>query len=400
MLKIMLLCIFDECFKRWEIMSNLLKIIILSIFSFIMLGSINASVTYKDGDKYVKFGGRIQLQYYVDDSDGKSSEDKLIFRRLRPYIEGSVHTDWKGKFQWDMGNSKTEIKDAYFQYKGIEDLKITLGNLCFPFSRELLTSSKKQQLVERTFVGDHNYGTPDRQTGIHIEGSVLNKIINWKASVAIGAVDPDNKKLDFDSVVSLHNGNDWSQGPMIGVRIDFFPLGKIKFSQGDFSDGDMKIGLGLSAFTWSNDNDNLTSYSIEDGYTSRLDVDKITGLNVDMAIRGGGISVDMQYNVFDSDLVDANITNGLYQNSSTTLENLAIEGGFMVVAEKLEIVAGYQSQDADNYVETWDRASVGVNFYIHKYDVKTQLTYRQNSNKDGITDNDGNEIFLQTQYVF
>ena len=376
------------------------KLISLGLISLLMSQSAFTSVTYKDGEKYVKFGGRIQLQYYVDDPDGKSSEDKLFFRRLRPYIEGSVHKDWKGKFQWDMGKSTTEIKDAYLQYKGIEDIKISVGNANFPFSRELLTSSKKQQLVERTFVGDHNYGTPDRQAGIHVEGSNLNKTIEWKTSVAIGAIDPDNKKLDFDTVISLNSGNDWSEGPMIGARIDFFPLGHFKFSQGDFKNDDIKIGFGLSAFTWVNDNDNLTPYSIEDEHTKKLDVDKVTGLEADIAIRGLGFSVDMQYNTFDSDLVDAGITNGLYKDSSTTLENYAIEGGFMVVPEKLEIVVGYQVQDADNYARTWDRASVGVNFYIHKHDIKNQLTYRQNSNKDGVDGNDVNEIFLQTQYVF
>ena len=376
------------------------KLISLGLISFLISQLAFASVTYKNGEKYVKFGGRIQLQYYIDDPDEKDSEDKLFFRRLRPYIEGSAHKDWKGKFQWDMGKSTTEIKDAYLQYKGIEDIKISIGNANFPFSRELLTSSKKQQLIERTFVGDHNYGTPDRQAGIHVEGSSLNKTFQFKTSIAIGAIDPDNKKLDFDTVISLNKGHDWSEGPMIGARIDFFPLGHFKFSQGDFADDDIKIGFGLSAFTWANDSDNLTPYSIENEHTKKLDVDKVTGLEADIAIRGFGFSVDMQYNTFNSDLVDAGITNGLYKDSSTTLENYAIEGGFMIVPEKLEIVAGYQVQDADNYAKNWDRVSIGVNFYIHKHDIKTGVTYRQNSNKDGIDGNDVNETFLQTQYVF
>jgi len=380
--------------------NKIFKLIILNLFSFLIINSINASVTYKDGDKYVKFGGRIQLQYYINDPDGQSSEDDLFFRRLRPYIEGSTNKDWKCKFQWDMGKSKTELKDTYFQYKGIDDIKITIGNISFPFSRELLTSSKKQQLVERTFIGDHNYGTPDRQTGIHIAGANSDKTIEWKTSLAIGALDPDNKKLDFDSVVSLNSGDDWSEGPMIGARIDFFPLGYFKFSQGDFSTDEIKIGIGLSAFTWGNDDDNLTPYSIENGHTKKLDVDKVTGLEADIAIRGFGLSIDMQYNTFDSDLVDGGITNGLYKNSSTTLENYALEGGFMAIPETLEIVAGYQVQDADNYIKTWDRVSVGINFYINKHKIKTGITYRQNSNKDGIDGNDVNETFLQTQCVF
>jgi len=29
----------------------------------------NAGITYKDGDKYLKIGGRIQMQYYTADPD-------------------------------------------------------------------------------------------------------------------------------------------------------------------------------------------------------------------------------------------------------------------------------------------------------------------------------------------
>ncbi len=159
-----------------------------------------------------------------------------------------MHKDWKGKFQWDMGkttgDNEVAIKDAYMQYKGFEDMKITVGNANFPFSREFLTSSKYQQLVERTFVGDHDYGTPDRNTGIHVEG------------------------------------------------------------------------------------------------------------------------------------------------------------GYMVLPETLEIVAGYQFQDADNYATQWTRASVGANWFIHKHDIKLQFTYRIGKDLKGVQGSDENEAFVQAQYVF
>ncbi|MFQ5488755.1 MAG: hypothetical protein ACE5ET_09975, partial [Gammaproteobacteria bacterium] len=67
---------------------------------------------------------------------------------------------------------------------------------------------------------------------------------------------------------------------------------------------------------------------------------------------------------------------------------------------QLELVAGFQRQDADNYAETWDRRSVGLNWFVHKHDVKYQLTYRQNKNKDGVDGSDESEVFAQAQYVF
>ena len=76
-----------------------------------------AGVTvYKDDSgKYVKIGGRIQLQYHQVDPDNGSSSDELFFRRLRPYIEGSLHKYWLGKFQLDMGKAEDD-NDWHFPH--------------------------------------------------------------------------------------------------------------------------------------------------------------------------------------------------------------------------------------------------------------------------------------------
>ncbi|MFO7871908.1 MAG: porin [Kiritimatiellia bacterium] len=350
-------------------------------------------VKYKneDGD-YIKLGGRIQLQYHSEDPDDGDSEDELRFRRLRPYIEGSTHSGWKGKWQWDMGKGKVEIKDCYLQYKEFEGVAIGIGNMNFPFSREKLTSSKKQQLVERTFVGDHNYGTPDRQAGIHLTGNNDSKTVAWGLSLAEGGQDPSNKKLDFDTIASLNRGDDWSEGPMAGARLAIHPMGWDKPSQGDFS-REGKAYLGVGAFTWANDDDNLDA-------SRSNDVDSVTGFEIGGGIRGGGVSIDAQYNQFNSELVQAGITSGLYKNSETTLKNWAVEGGVMIVPNALEVVAGYQSQDADNYADSWNRASVGLNVFQAKHDIKYQLTYRMGENKDGKKGHDLDEMFVQAQYVF
>lgn len=120
---------------------------------------------------------------------------------------------WKGKFQFDIGQAEDDnelaIKDAYMQYTGFEALKIAVGNAPFPFSREFLTSSKRQQLVERTFVGDHNYGTPDRNVGVHVTGELARQL-TWGISGASASIDPDNEKLDFDTPVN--KDSDFNEG--------------------------------------------------------------------------------------------------------------------------------------------------------------------------------------------
>lgn len=365
-------------------------------------GNASGITVYENGEKYVKVGGRIQLQYHSADQDAGSNTDTLAFRRLRPYIEGSLHKDWKGKFQWDMGEANGDneiaIKDAYMQYKVSDNMKVAFGNANFPFSRELLTSSKKQQLVERTFVGDHNYGTPDRNLGFHMTGHNGDKKLTYAASFASASIDPDHNKLDFDTPVN--KGDDFNEGWIIGGRVDFHPFGKMKFSQGDFKTKTLAT-VGVSAFAWSNDgdNDSHTALGVDDG-SSKPDVDSVTGVEISGAFRNGGLSVDAEYNLFDAETVVNNYTGGIYQNGSSELKNWSIEGGYMVIPAKLELVVGYQSQDADNYATEWTRTSVGANWFLKKHDVKMQLSYRMGENLKGVSGSDEDEIFVQAQYVF
>jgi phosphate-selective porin OprO/OprP len=379
---------------KMEKMMKSISTVLLVALAIVTTGTIamGGGVKYKneDGD-YVKFGARLQLQYHMEDPKDGESTDSIFFRRLRPYIEGSTHENWKGKWQFDLGKGSVEIKDAFMAYTGIDGMTVMIGNYTMPYSREVITSSKKQQLVERTFVGDHNYGTPERQAGIHLTGKAADTV-TWGASVAKAAHDPSNKKLDFDTVASLNKGDDWTEGEMVAARVDLHPMGIVKFEQGDFK-GDCKATVGVAAFSYQGDED-------DEGEPGE-NLDTATGYEVSAALRVAGLSVDAEYNSIEAELVDGPAgTDGLYVDGKTTLENYAVEGGFMVLPKTLEIVAGYQSQDADGYAKSWNRTSVGANFFVAKHDIKYQLTYRMGENKDGKDGNDVDELFVQAQYVF
>ncbi|MEZ5541322.1 MAG: porin [Pseudomonadota bacterium] len=356
-----------------------------------------------DNGEYVKMGGRIQLQYHSVDPDGGQKTDKVFFRRLRPFIEGSLHKDWKAKFQFDLGDAEDEnevaIKDAYFEYKGFENMEVTVGNAYFPFSREDMTSSKHQQLVERTFVGDHNYGSPERNAGIHLTGHSGGKMIGWGASFASASIDPDATKIDFDTPVNTNS--DFNEGWIYGGRLDYYPLGYFEMKQGDFDNSELKVAVGVAAFGWNNDDDNNT-YTTGGVSTSatKADLDTVTGYEISGAVRVAGFSVDAEYNKFTADTVDPAFTGGVFVNGTTDLDNWSVEGGYMVIPAKLELVAGYQSQDADGYADKWNRTSIGANWFFHKDDAKVQLTYQMGENLNGVTGADANEIFLQGQFVF
>jgi hypothetical protein len=362
-------------------------------------------VVYEEGDKKIEVGGRIQGTYLYVDPDGGESEDRTFFRRLRPYIQGTVTKNWLGKIQFDFGeseeNDEVKLKDAYMQYLGLENHKITVGNSKTPFSREFLTSSKRQQLVERSFVGDHNFGSPDRQLGIRLDGQAMEKKITYAAALGSESHDPSSFRIDFDTPVN--NESDWNEGYVVAARIDFHPLGYMKFDQANFHSDDWLFNVSAAAFTWNNDDDNNTYTDPNTGLTtdtSRVDLDEADGVEVSAGVRGLGFSADVEYQMISGDTVDSTFTGGLYENGSTDLDKLAVEAGYMLPGNHIEFVAGWDSLDADNYQEATERTSVGFNWYLNKHKVKLQTTYRMSENVLGIDGADSDSLWVQAQFVF
>lgn len=353
-----------------------------------------AGVTvYEDDAKYAEIGGRLQVQYLQVDPDSGESVDDLFFRRLRFYIEGTVTEDIYGIWQMDFGGTSEspEIKDAYIRYSGIPVGAITVGNHNVPFSRELLTSSKRQQFVERQFVGDHNYGVPDRQIGISWSGKTDTVI----ASVGLyqAGIDDDFDDLDFETRATddaVYFGN------MIAGRIDFNPYGHFKMAQGAFGE-DFKLGFGVNAYSWSNDED-IEPFEI-DGAIDQYD--SVTGAGVDAAVRSGYLSIDAAYQTFSADvLTGAAAGVGIVDaGGDADFDTYLAKAGYMFLPNRFEGVLGYSALDADAWEETDSRISVGGNFFINKHNAKIQVTYEMGKDVEGVSGEDADTFYIQFQQV-
>ena len=367
---------------------------------------------YEDGDRWVELGGRLQLQYlYVTDDprEGESgSEDTIFFRRLRPYIAGSVTTKWWGKFQWDMGKSldgnEIQVKDAYMQYIGLKNHRFFIGNSKTVFSREFLTSSKRQQTVERWFVGQHNFGSPDRMLGFRVDGNTSDKKFEYKFNVGGENFDPDNKRMDFDT--PANDSGDWTQGWVGAGRVTFYPLDPIKRDQGDFSRGSFNLALEAAAFHWTQ-NDNRTAYTDEDengnevcNNESKCDLESATGWELSGGVRGHGLSVDLEYNEIAGDMIADNVNTGMYVDGKTTIKKWQLEGGYMLANIPIEFVYKRDSMDTDGYDAKWYANDFGINYFFNKHKAKAQLVFRDESNVNGEDGDNRQQIVMQWQFVF
>ena len=369
-----------------------------------------AGVTiYEKDDTKVEFGARIQLQYANVNSVDNERTDRIFFRRLRPYIAGTVTKNWWGVIAIDFGQNLNEnelqIKDAYIRYNGWEEkrMRLTIGNTKPPFSRTFLTSSKRLQMVERGFTGDHNFGVPERALGVRFDQAIgEKKKLDYSAFVGAVYHDPAMNRMDLDS--PANDEGDWNQGGTIVGRLDISPRGPVPYSQGDFHTDPLTYVISVAGYGWKNDGDNNT-YTGSDGITldpteEKVDLDRAYAFEVSGGVRGFGWSGDLEYNQIHGDLVDKTFTGGLYKNGATTLRQFNAVGGYMVLEESLEVTARYQHQDADNYRSPWTSTTLGVNYFWNKYKVKFQFNYSFSQNFLGIRGDNLDIVQGQMQFVF
>jgi phosphate-selective porin OprO and OprP len=379
-------------------------------------------VVYQDGDRKIEIGGLIQLEYalvdpdcdgtapcLVDNSLGTQGEttDRLFFRRLRPYLAGTISKGWDAKIEFDFGegidSNEIAVKDAYFAYSGFEtgNLHLTIGNAKHGFARGFLTSSSRLQLVERSIAGDHNFGTPDRVLGVRLDGAFADKKVGYRIGVGSEYHDPAAVTMDFDT--PANDQDDWNQGLIVSGRVDFHPLGELKYDQADFHSESFKLTVSVGAYAWRNDDDNNTYTDPTTGVAldpDRPDLDSANGLEVSGGVRGRGFSADVEWQRISGDTVDPAFTGGLYLDGTTDLDKLSVNAGYMFPGNHFEIAAGWDSLDADNYADTFDRTTVGFNYYLHKHDLKFMAHYRMVENFLGFTGQDHNVVFAMGQYVF
>ncbi len=361
---------------------------------------------YEQDDKKIEIGARIQIQYARIDPDDGDAFDKIFFRRLRPYIAGTIYKNWMGKIAFDFGESldaeEVAIRDAYIRYTGLPGNKMYIGNSKAPFSREFLTSSKRLDLISRSFAGDHNFGTPDRLLGYRNDGGTAKKFVTYSVAAGGQQHDPDMHRMDFDTPVN--NQADWNDGALAAGRVDFNPRGLVKFSQADFRTDEWKYAVGASAFVWANDDDNNT-YTLSGGIQDpaepdKADLDNARGYEISAALRGHGLSIDVEIQGVHGETVVRDFTGGLYLDGETDLDILSFQGGYMIRGSRCEIAFGWSSLDADNYGDAWSRTVVGFNYYLNKHNLKVQANYSLAQNVFGVADEDTNDIQIQVQFVF
>lgn len=314
-----------------------------------------------DGKFTLDIKNRVQFRYTYVDPDGGDSIGSFRVRRAKTAFEGTAYGDWSYKLQAVWSGSATTLEDAEFRYTRNKMAQLWLGQGKAFFGRQELTSSGKQQFVDRSIASSRF--APGRDQGIGLIGVNENKTFEYNVGIYNG--NGSNKSAD---------DND---DKMVIGRLVFTPFGEYKLEESalDYPDSG-KLAIGISALSTTNGTgaaqSDVTRLGAEFGY-------KIHGFNV----------VAEYYDEEADPKVGATAdTNGYY-----------VQLGFLFPNKKFEIAGRYAVVSPDTTIDM-DKIESGValSYYLKKHDYKFQIDFR--NLEDKFKDTDDTEIRAQLQIAF
>jgi hypothetical protein len=359
----------------------------------------------------VETGGRIQVQYYDADAADPDNEDEIFLRRVRPYFLGHIGKNWTWKLEGelsadiqarDIDFNELDFRDIFLRYEGFKTpgARLTIGNQKAMFSRDFLAPNTHLLLIERTPAGQTNAGVPGRVLGVHYRGATQEQRLIYWANLGVLGHRPDAERLRFDTLI--FGKDDLNEGLILAGRLDLQPLGPVSFSDSDPHTPELRYTWSLAGYAWRNDGSNNT-------YTSggmatdpeKADVDAVEGFELSGGLRGRGITLDWQYNRFQSETVVPGFSGGIYVDGETTGDTVSIEGAYWIEGTAVELGGALNRLDFDAFTEPWDTATLVLNLHAWKwFPGKLQLTHSWLVSRFGIPDEDFQETRVQIQYVW
>jgi len=249
-------------------------VVVICLLSFVLTPKIahasegaSPSAGYKKGffiqsaDKNFKlvFKNRVQTRFSWETANGfdELTDDEMNFaiQRARLTMKGHVFSDdIKFKFQTDYGKGRASLKDFYVNFKLGKGLHVRLGQWKRPFSRQYLTSSGKQEFVDRE-ITDDAFGR-GRDVGFAVHNNYeKSPTFEWVIGVFNGT--GVKSSLSGDVEVDIDTGEgDITSGkftnvpdqlnPTVVARVGYNHGGIKGYSEADLEGGGFRFSVGAS----------------------------------------------------------------------------------------------------------------------------------------------------------
>jgi hypothetical protein len=320
-------------------------------------------------------------------------------------VEATITADWSTQLLVDFApatrDGRVTMKDAWVRYSGWRErgVMLTLGNQKMPFSRSALTSTSRRALVERPITGERAFGAPGRALSAKLDGRVAGGAWQWSATVASMMHEPAADQIRLDGIADADR--DSNEGVLAAGRVEWHPLGEVPRDQAAFDDTSLRFTVGVAGYLWENDGDrNLHTLDGVALFEHLVDLQHARAVEVSTGIRARRTSIDAEYHLVTGVTVDRGFSGGLFRAGHTRLHEFGVEGGYMILPQRLEALGGFDTLAATTYESLAYRPAIGVNWYFLRHTIKLQIMHRESFNARGAIDARVRSTFVQVQFGF
>ena len=340
----------------------------------------------------ITLSGYVQLQHERTTQADDQGDDRTYFRRIIVGVRGELVRQWTGLFTIDFSplttGDRVNFRDTYLQYRGFEPrrLRLTVGSQKTPFSRSYLTTASRRSLVERSFAGDRDYGTPRRLLSLKVDGWNTARKALWSAAIGRAFLSRSFDHLRLEGIRGDEGSSD--AGVLAGARLDVHPAGEMPRDQGDFEGGRVRSTIGGAVHLWRR----TGAREAVDPVQAR----QIAALEVSGGLRGHRLSLDAEYHYLGA-AGSQSVNAGWFSAGRARLHLAALEGGFMVVPRRVELSSAFDLVHVGTYARVIRRASAGATWYILRDQVRVQITHRETFDDKGVSGARARTTYVQAQ---
>jgi phosphate-selective porin OprO and OprP len=150
-----------------------------------------------NGDNRIQFGGLLQIDgRFAADGGDRPGASTFFVRRLRAVTQGRLARHVEFYVNVDFAGNATHVRDAYFDTRLADAIRIRVGKFKAPFSYDRLVPAAHLLFVERSFT---TAIAADRDVGLQLLGDLPGGRVSYGLALTNGAPDGGTGDTDADS---------------------------------------------------------------------------------------------------------------------------------------------------------------------------------------------------------
>jgi phosphate-selective porin OprO/OprP len=176
----------------------------------IKAGPTGFSIASADGSNVIRFRGNFAMdgRWFMDHSTPETA-DTFLFRKVRPYIEGTIDDDYDFRFMPDFAGGKTIVQDAFLTARILPWLAVQAGKFKGPVGLERLQPDQYNRFMELGLPSDL---VPNRDLGIEIGGDLLGGTFGYALGEFDGVVDGNSTDANSNPDADSNDGKKDTEG--------------------------------------------------------------------------------------------------------------------------------------------------------------------------------------------